>query len=154
MLTARHFLRATALAISLLFTNIVFAADVRIIKAEFGLFEAGEPGEVMFSPTLTIPNKDGQRYGWVIELVSDQRSLLVREEYLYPEKIPVVNLQKDDTLVFPNPRRHQVSERRLVPEGGKIVGEWAIGPNEPFGERHLLVVIDGAPDTRFDYRVE
>ncbi len=154
MLTARfsHCL-ATFFFVSLLTTS-ANAAEVKIVKAEFGLFEPGEPGEVMFSPTLTVPRKDGQRYGWVIEVGTDQRSLLVREEYLHPAKAPVVKTTKDDTLIFPNPRRHQVSERRLVPVGGRIYGEWAVGPNEPAGERHLQVVIDGAPDTRFDYRVE
>ena len=88
MLTARfsHCL-ATFFFVSLLTTS-ANAAEVKIVKAEFGLFEPGEPGEVMFSPTLTVPRKDGQRYGWVIEVGTDQRSLLVREEYLHPAKAP------------------------------------------------------------------
>lgn len=148
--TARKLLCVIAMATAL----PADAAKVAILQAEFGLFEATGTGEIMFSPARTVPRRDGQRYGWVIDVQTDQRTLLVREEYLTPARQPVVNLAKDDTLVFPGARRHQVSERRLVPVAGKIYGEWAIGTSEPAGERHLQVVIEGAPEIRFDYRVE
>lgn len=133
------------------------AAGVEVVNAEFGLFEADSSGATLFSPSRSVPRKPGQRYGWLIELRADAstpRSVLVREEYLQPSRAPVVRSARDDSLRLTDVRRHQVSERRLVPVDGQIAGEWMIGADEPAGERHLVVVIEGAPETRFDYRVE
>lgn len=36
---------------------------------------------------------------------------------------------------------------------GKIIGEWAVGPEEPAGRRHLQVVIEGVEAALFEYEV-
>lgn len=132
-------------------------AATEIVAAEFGLFDAGQPGELVFTPSERIPLKTGQRYGWVIEVRTSQRSLMVREEYLLPSKAPIYapaeGTRLDAALTIQDTRRHQVSERRLVPVDGKIFGEWAIGENEPAGTRSLMVIVEGAAETRFDYQV-
>lgn len=134
-------------------------APVEIVSAEFGVFEAEAPGELVFEPTSVIPHRVGQRYGWIIELRTAKRSVSVREEYLLPttgkppkakDAVPPAN----DTLEIPSQRRHQVSQRQLVPVEGKIYGEWSIGPNEPAGHRQLQVVVEGQVAANFGYDVK
>jgi hypothetical protein len=138
-------------------------APVEIVSAEFGLFDASNPDELAFEPATVVPQKIGQRYGWVIEVRTSRRSLAVREEYLLPTAAtagasaaeakaaadPAIN-----TLNIPLLRRNQVSQRQLVPVDGRIFGEWAIGPGEPAGRRHLQVIIEGQLGASFEYEVK
>lgn len=129
------------------------AAPIEIISAEFGIFDAGTPGELVFEPTRVIPHVVAQRYGWVIEVGSAQRSLAVREEYLFAAPAAATP-PVDDDLTPVVPRRSQVSQRQLVPAAGKIYGEWSIGPGEPAGRRTLQVVIENQLGARFEFEVK
>ena len=130
--------------------------DVEIVSAEFGVFDASNPRETLFGPTRLIPHKVGQRYGWVIEVRTRKRSLSVREEYLLPNRAAEATEIKwaDVVALIPLERRSQVSQRQLVPQDGRIFGEWEIGPNEPAGRRHLQVVVEDEIAASFEYEVK
>lgn len=132
------------------------AADFAVVDAEFGIFADGRPDELVFAPTRIIPHREGQRYGWVIELRTAKRTLAVSEEYLLPAgdapgkaADPV-----SESLNVPTPRRRQVSQRQLAPVDGRIFGEWSVGPHEPAGRRQLQVLIEGRPAASFEYEVK
>jgi hypothetical protein len=131
-------------------------APVEIVSAEFGTFDASNPRELVFEPTNVIPHKVGQRYGWIIEVRTSKRALSIREEYVLPaaSKPPQTTDPISESLNIPFQRRNQVSQRQLVPVDGKIYGEWAVGPNEPAGHRHLEVVVEGQPGASFEYDVK
>ena len=131
-------------------------AAVEIVRAEFGTFDASNPRETLFAPTSIVPHKQGQRYGWIIEVRTGRRSLSVREEYLLPNpaKDQQTTESSRETLIIPFDRHNQVSQRQLVPVDGKIYGDWAIGPGEPAGHRHLQVVIEGQVAADFEYDVK
>ena len=134
-------------------------SPVEIVSAEFGLYDAANPREMVFEPALVVPHRQGQRYGWIIEVRTRKSSLSVREEYLLPNpktppKAQAASDSGGESLSFPAQRRSQVSQRQLVPVDGKIYGEWAVGPNEPAGHRHLQVVIEGQVAASFEYDVK
>jgi hypothetical protein len=136
------------------------AADplpVEIVSAEFGLFDASNPRELVFEPGNVVPHRDGQRYGWIIAVRTGKRSLSVSEEYLLPHAA-ATRTSPDNSATevwkIPQARRNQVSQRQLVPVDGKIYGEWAVGPNEPAGHRHLQVLIEGQVAASFEYDVK
>ena len=138
-----------------LFAVSFSVSAVEVVAAEFGIFDASDPQRVVFEPTRVIPHREGQRYGWMIELRGVKRSVSVREEYLLPSKAIE---QRTDTpdgakLVIPLERRNQVSQRQLVPVDGRIVGEWSIGPQEPPGRRQLDVVVEGRVAASFEFEV-
>ena len=145
--------RMLLLAWLLFVSTRVFALEV--VAAEFGVFDASDPQRVVFSPTQVVPRKEGQRYGWMIELRGVKRSLSVREEYLLPST--AIEHRTDSAegtkLVIPLDRRNQVSQRQLVPVDGLIYGEWSIGPQEPPGRRQLDVVVDGVVAASFEFEV-
>lgn len=132
-------------------------AALEIVSAEFGIFDASNPREIVFEPTSVVPHREGQRYGWMIELRTKKRSLAVREEYILPtaatEAGPTGKITESG-LNIPLPRRNQVSQRQLVPVGGRITGEWAIGPGEPPGRRYLQVIVEGELAGSFEYEVK
>lgn len=134
----------------------VAGSPIDIVRAEFGTFDVSNPRQMIFDPTLRVPHKEGQRYGWIIELRTSRPTLSVREEYLLPM---TAGAQKNtdpisEVLNTASQRRNQVSQRQLVPVDGKIYGEWAIGPSEPAGHRHLQVVIEGQVAASFEYDVK
>ena len=126
---------------------------VKIIRAEFGLFQTNDSGEQLFLPAQVVPHQVGQRYGWIIEVSSARRSLSVREEYLLPNTTKPASDPLSENLYVPLPRRNQISQRQLVPVEGRVFGEWAVGPNEPAGHRHLQVVIEGQVAASFEFDV-
>ena len=140
-------------------TSAQVESPVEIVSAEFGIFDASNPRELVFEPTRVVPHRQGQRYGWIIEVRSRRSSLSVREEYLLasPKTALKANEATDsisESLSLPVQRRNQVSQRQLVPVDSKIHGEWAVGPNEPAGHRHLQVVIEGQLAASFEYDVK
>ena len=116
----------------------VVEVPVEIVSAEFGTFDASNPAEMVFEPTRTVPHRQGQRYGWAIEVRTNRRSLSVSEEYLLPNAAKAKGASEDPAVVLdiPQQRRNQVSQRQLVPVEGMIYGEWVVGPTEPAGRRH------------------
>lgn len=145
--------KAAALACLLAAAGAAAAPEVEIVSAEFGLFEAGRGDETVFQPATVVPHAVGQRYGWIIELRTQKRSLAVREEYVLPGKadaVPDEPVAKN--LHVPDLRRSQVSQRQLVPVDGQIVGEWSVGPDEPAGRRRLRVTVEGEAAS-FDFEV-
>lgn len=134
-------------------------SPVEIVSAEFGIFDASNPSELVFEPTVVVPHRQGQRYGWIIEVHTTKNSLSVREEYVLPNpqtpsRAEQVTDSSSESLSIPAQRRNQVSQRQLVPVDGKIYGEWAVGPSEPAGHRHLQVLIEGQFAASFEYDVK
>ena len=130
-------------------------SPVIIVSAEFGLFDATNPKEPVFTPSQVVPHRENQRYGWVIEVQTGRRSLSVREEYVLTN---VSKAQKEqdalgESLNIATPKRNQVSQRQLVPVDGRIYGEWAIGSNEPAGHRQLQVIIENEVAASFEFDV-
>lgn len=155
-------IRRLLLVILLLSIQLAFAAppqprdgDVQIVSAEFGIFDASNPKRLVFEPGQLVPHREGQRYGWIIEVRTRKRSLEVREEYLLPTEATEAGATMGPSGgTIPLPRRHQVSQRQLVPMRGQIYGEWAIGPGEPAGKRHLQVIVEGQIAGSFEYEVK
>ena len=137
--------------------DVPAATKLEVVSAEFGVFYTTDTGEQVFEPSGVVPHKVGQRYGWVIEVRTGYRSLGVREEYLLAS--PRKNEEKDGDIFSDNfkillPRRNQVSQRQLVPVDGKILGEWAIGAEEPAGRRHLQVFVENQLAADFEFEVK
>lgn len=129
---------------------------VEIVSAEFGTFDDSNPREMVFEPSPIIPHRQGQRYGWMIEVRTARRSLSVTEEYLLPNpaKLQQSSGKSADVLDIPQYRRNQVSQRQLVPVDGMITGEWAVGPSEPAGHRVLQVMVEGQVAAVFEFDVK
>lgn len=138
-------------------------APLEIVSAEFGLFDASNPQELAFEPSNVVPRREGQHYGWVIELRTSKRTVTVSEEYLLPPLKQASNTPPkadkamdpmSESLDIPTYRRSQVSQRQLAPMEGRIYGEWAVGPKEPPGHRRLQVLVEGQVAATFEYDVQ
>lgn len=152
--SVRRLLTAALLALAVLASAPARAFEV--VAAEFGVFDASDPQRIVFEETRRVPRRDGQRYGWMIELRGAPRSVSVREEYLLPSQVAEARSESaaGTKLVIPLERRSQVSQRQLVPVDGRIYGEWSLGPQEPPGPRRLDVVVEGRIAASFEFEVQ
>lgn len=130
--------------------------NVVVIEAKFGVFEAKDGEEAAFKESSTVPKTNGLRYGWIITLDTALRRLSVREEYLVPNHSASIKPENtENTVIEIRPdRRVQVSQRQLVPVGGKIIGEWEVGPQEPGGRRTLQVIVEDEVAATFEFDVK
>lgn len=145
------------LLLALLAGNATAAtSEVEIVGADFGLFRDGKANELVFESTRVVPRKEGQRYGWILNVRTRLRSLAVREEYLLPAAAAAAEPADPvaRNLYIPDLRRSQVSTRQLVPVEGQIFGEWSVGADEPPGHRRLQVIVEGKLAASFEYDVK
>ncbi|MDR1708479.1 MAG: hypothetical protein LBS70_02030 [Candidatus Accumulibacter sp.] len=129
---------------------------LEVVSAEFGVFDASDPEQVVFTESNVVPRREGQRYGWTIELRGAGRAVGVREEYLLPSaaKEKISESRKGTRVTIPVERRRQVSQRQIVPVAGRIWGEWTLTPDDPPGPRRLEVIVEGQKAATFDFEVE
>lgn len=146
---------AAAILLSCSLPAVAAEPPVEVVSAEFGIFDDSVRGELAFEATAVVPHRIGQRYGWVIGIRTKKRSVAVREEYLLPSATTADSPGLEgNTMTIPLDRRSQVSQRQLVPVGGKIYGLWSVGPQEPAGHRRLQVVVEGEVAASFEYEVK
>ncbi len=154
----RQFVFSSCLAVAGLHAPAVLADSptVEIVAAEFGVFDASDPKRVVFEPAQIIPHREGQHYGWMIEVRTNKRSLSVREEYLLPSRVNEERTESPDgvKIVIPLERHAQVSQRQMVPVDGRIYGEWSIGPQEPAGRRQLNVIVEDKATVSFEFEIK
>jgi hypothetical protein len=125
-------------------------AQFKVLKAEFGLVAPGG-----FRPSTKVPLKDGQGFGWVIQLDTKRETIRWREELRMPAAPQT--WQADE-----NGRGHSVSadrktsilEREARLENGLIYNFWQISPGDPKGRYSMRVMIEGMLVSTFDFDVE
>lgn len=147
----------------------VAATPVSIVSAEFGIFAGDTGDELVFSPSAVVPLKTGQRYGWVIEVRGQQRSVAVREEALLPAaSTPTTGpttapattaastppaASDGNTITLPFDRYRLLSQRQLVPIAGRIFGEWTVKAEDEAGAHRLRVTVEEHAPVEFDYEL-
>ena len=122
----------------------------RVLKAEFGLVGPGG-----FQPSTRVPLKDGQGFGWVIQLDVKKDRIKWREELVLPAAPQT--WQADDanaTHTMSADRKTSIFEREARIEDGVIYNFWQISPGDPRGRYRMRVMIEGLLVSTFDFDVE
>jgi hypothetical protein len=125
-------------------------AQFKVTKAEFGVIVPGG-----FQPTTKVPLKDGQSFGWVIQL-DTQRDLIKWREELRMPAAPKT-WQADDKSgkhTVSADRKTSILEREARIENGLIYNFWQISPGDPKGRYTMRVMLEGMLVSTFDFDVE
>jgi len=134
---------------------IDLAIDLEIVRSEFGLFGKSESGRLVFQSSNTIPLKEGQGYGWFIELRTTKPSIKWREEFILPAA--------PETLgVAGSTARHSISvdrktittEREVTPQSGLISNVWTVAAGDPKGRHLIRVYVEGRLARSFEFQTE
>jgi len=148
----------SALVFILLFAGCVNSTpkyDVRVVSAEFGVFEDFHAKHLVFTKTDHVPWKVGQDFGWRIKLSKPVKVIWVREELTLPAPANQwINESPVGSLKVFEGKDGAISEYEVNQEGGYFYGSWAIVSGDPSGAHSLKVFIDGKPVTEFKFNVD
>jgi hypothetical protein len=130
-------------------------SSTSVLKAESGLFGTSEAGTQTFVATRALPLKDGQAFGWRIQLRTQATTVRVREELTLPAEPktwgdPEPGLKRRTT---PDGRT-AVTELQLAPRNGFISQSWTVTTGDPKGTWVIKVRVEDGPEHvfRFDAR--
>jgi hypothetical protein len=130
------------------------APDLAIQNAHFGLFRTDRDGFYQFTDTRTVPNKEGQQYGWVLRLRTSRETVSFKEEYFLLEPADVFAGQEAGeaglaATILPA----TTNEDEQAPEGGLIASTWVVESGEPTGQRQIKIFLEGMLVETFTFYV-
>jgi hypothetical protein len=129
--------------------------SVRILSAQSGLF--GDPGGDLesFVAGTRLPLRDGQVFGWRMQVQTDKPRVTVREELTLPSEPatwgdPEPDVKRRTTA----DGRTAVSEYQLEPRAGFIANSWSVTSGDPKGTWVIKVKVEGHPERVFRFEAQ
>ena len=129
--------------------------DIEIYRAEFGLFSRGGRGQPFFTPGTKVPLKEGQAYGWLIQVGTNQSKVKWREELTLPSAPQTWgNADKAKAPRLSDDRKTSVTEGEAEPTVGLISHSWRVAPGDPKGRYTIRLVLEDNLSRTFEFHVE
>lgn len=130
------------------------AAQVKIVRAAFGVFNSPESGEPGFVPTNVVPYRANQAYGWVMLIQTNQPQVKWREEFTLPEAPSTWGpAEQHGKRYMSDDGRTTVTERVVTPVRGTIAHSWSIAPGDPKGRYVMRVSIEDGTQQVFEFEL-
>jgi hypothetical protein len=130
--------------------NAVPQTAFKVLKAEFGLVGPGG-----FQASTKVPLKEGQGFGWVIQLEIKKDTIKWREVLTLPAAPQIWQADEaSGTHSMSADRKTSTLEREAKVENGMIHNFWQISPGDPKGRYRMRVMIEGLLVSTFDFDVE
>ena len=125
-------------------------------NARFGRIVRDEQGNISFIPTLQIPLRQGEAYGWFIRLKNPPDRVTWREEFQLPSA-PKYWFTDDgkssEGSSISKDRTKATTIRTAAPEQGVIWNAWSVAPGDPAGKYKLDVYINGSLAASFQFQL-
>jgi hypothetical protein len=122
----------------------------KVLKAEFGVIVPGG-----FQPTTKVPFKEGQSFGWVIQLDTQRDLVKWREELRLPSSPQTWQAdEQSGKHTLSADRKTSILEREAKVENGVIFNFWSISPGDPKGRYTMRVMLEGMLVSTFEFDVE
>ena len=130
--------------------NAIPPTQFKVLKAEFGVIVPGG-----FQPTTKVPLRDGQSFGWVIQLDTKRDMVKWREELRLPSAPQTWQAdEKSGKHTVSADRRTSILEREAKVENGLIYNFWQVSPGDPKGRYTMRVMLEGMLVSSFEFDVE
>jgi len=125
-------------------------APFRVLKAEFGIIVPGG-----FQPSSKVPLKEGQGFGWVIQLQTPRDTIRWREVLRLPAAPQTWHADEaSGKHTMSADRRTSTLERTARVENGVIYNLWQISPGDPPGRYTVRVMVEDLLVSTFEFDVE
>ena len=122
--------------------------------AVFGIIATDPAGKPFFVRSDSVPNVEGQMYGWFIG-VGDSRDPVRWSETLTLPAPPASwsreGSHRDSDLSVAPDGRSAVVRGESVPEYGAIYHFWAVAPGDPVGRYTIVVKLADGREERFAF---
>jgi hypothetical protein len=133
-------------------SQLVNGKQTKVSKSEFGVRIVNSQGQANFFPTMKVPLKKGDAYGWRITLQNYRGKVKWREvlrlpkapeTWATPEKNENFSLSADGTTA--------VTTRTQTVKNGVIENYWKIAPGDPLGKHRIEIYIDDSLISIFEF---
>jgi len=122
--------------------------------AVFGIIEADAAGRPFFVRSDSVPNVEGQAYGWFIEVGDSRLPVQWTETLSLPA--PAGSWSADgesppaNVSISPD-RRSAVVRDEAIPEFGVVYHFWVVVPGDPSGRYAITVKLESGREERFAF---
>jgi hypothetical protein len=140
----------TALFLLLIFVvplpaNAVLTTDGHASAAAFGIIENSVDGKPTFVRTNRVPLVENQKYGWVIRVPKNLKTVRWREEFTLPAPPNTWGEgEKDGIHAISADRRVSTTEREVPVRDGIVSNFWRVASGDPTGKYVIRVFINDA----------
>lgn len=125
-------------------------APFRVLKAEFGIVTRDG-----FRPSTKVPLKEGQGFGWLIQLETPRDKIRWREEIRLPAPPQTWDAgEGNGKHTLSADRRTSILERETPLYDGFIYNMWQISPGDPRGRYTMRVMVEDLLVSTFEFDVE
>ena len=131
------------------------APDVVVRRAQFGILESSPGGDDRFVPAQELPAKDGQVFGWVLDVETTRPSLHWQEHLRLP-RAPVDwgdAANDPDVLISSDGKTVVAQGEDLVEDRELSRFYWSLASGDPAGDYELDLAVEGKPVAHFTFRV-
>jgi hypothetical protein len=129
--------------------------EVAVVGAEFGLLDLSDSDGPQVQPSTKIPLKEGQGYGWVIQLETRKLKVKWREELLLPAAPQTWgDGEKQGEHTISPDRKLCVTEQEVVVDRGLVFNAWEVAPGDPRGRYIIRVFVNDRLVRIFEFDVE
>ncbi|WP_411841130.1 hypothetical protein [Sphaerospermopsis aphanizomenoides] len=126
--------------------------NITVLKSEFGVRIVDAQGKANFFPTIKVPLKKGDAYGWRIKLQNYRGKVKWREVLRLP-KAPETwaTQEKNENFSLSVDGTTAVTKRTETSANGVIENFWKIAPGDPLGKHKIEVYVDERLVATFEF---
>jgi hypothetical protein len=124
-------------------------------RGVFGIITGQAEGQPRFVETDSVPNVEGQSYGWIIPVGDSSSPVSWTEVLTLPAPAAVWSGMGSSSDVSINrDGSSAVTHRKAVPRGGLIFNFWSVARGDPDGEYTIVVTPDSGREYRFRFSLQ
>jgi hypothetical protein len=127
--------------------------QISVSKAEFGLKRVDFRGKTNVIPTTRVPLREGNIYGWRIQLKDYQSEVKWREVLRLPKPPETWGTDNGEDFSISRDGTTAQTKRIQSAEDGVIENFWTIAPGDPLGKYKIEVYIDDRLIGSFEFEL-
>ena len=127
--------------------------NIKVIKAEFGVFRRDKRGKTTFIPTNKVPLEAGLAYGWRLQLKNYKGKVTWKEIFRLPQLPHTWGTQNGENFSLSNNGTAAVTTRTDKVKKGIIKNSWTVTSGDPQGNHLIEVYIDDRHVASFEFKI-
>ncbi len=127
--------------------------NLKVTKAEFGVFRRDKGGKMTFIPTKKVPLEAGLAYGWRLQLKNYKGKVTWKEIFRLPQLPLTWGTQNGENFSLSNNGTAAVTTRTDAVKKGMITNSWTVTPGDPQGNHLIEVYIGDQHVASFEFQV-
>ena len=127
--------------------------NIKVTKAEFGVFRRDKGGKITFIPTKKVPLEAGLAYGWRLQLKNYKGKVTWKEIFRLPQLPRTWGTQNGENFSLSNNGTAAVTTRTDEVKKGIIKNSWTVTPGDPQGNHLIEVYIGDRHVASFEFKV-